>query len=195
MENIEFSFVSFDECVVNRHPNRNIERVLKRLAGEKTVPVLYNYSLMMAADDCRDMIAFLQLNLRRRIENNPGIGQVLIILYDSPIFQGLAVQTKAFNRVSFTSDLRGWAPRDEKIEAEYGLDTYRASNLVNMQGIEESQAQSRYIDNYLFFLALKDIETVGADALLVYTSSEIELNSLVDLCRTIAKHKQNPSAY
>jgi hypothetical protein len=185
MEYIEFSFIGFEDSVVY-NPSVSKSMVLSMQKNLK-FPVLYTSITQLSGLDCRDTISNLEYGLKVRLSEFPLRKQVVIILYDNINIEKCCIQTKSYNNATFTSDLRNWRPKNEKIKKSHELNSILSSSTPPIDDFEELKIQSKYLDNYIYYLSIKKLQKIGCYCLLVYLPLSINISAINLLCSNIYK--------
>lgn len=180
MKYIEYSFLGFDNSpLFDSSASKNI---VEDLPNSFKLPMVYHTYIPLSGQDCQIAIRNLSLCLNHRISEFPDRRQVLIIFYDNPFIQDFEIQRKAYNSAYFVDDIRNCRPENAKITEEEEFESIRESALPIIPGFAESTIKSKYIDNFIYYLALKEF---NGNSMLVHVPSTFDIFRVNELCKQI----------
>jgi len=189
----EYSIIYFDDCVINRSPNRNVIQAIESLSEGHGLHILYCLKIRMAGMDCKSAIEFLQKALIHRKLEYQHRKQILLIIYDHPFVDGsVKLITSAKNYAYFTRDLDNFSPKDSKITDDLEKLIIKNSPYVNIEGIEYSVSNSSYLDNYIHFLALFYLENIPCYPLLFHVPAQVTSEDLKCVIEKLNKKLSEP---
>lgn len=179
MSFFEYSIIYFDNCVINFAQDRTVINVIESLVKSFNLPIVYSLKIKMTGVDCYSAIEFLQKALKQREIDFPTRKQVLIIVYDNPfVDEPIKLVKFARNCAFFTKDLRGWSPQNEKITDQQDIGFRLNSTLDNVDGLNYSESNSTYIDNYIYFSALWSFSGNNNLPVLFHVSPQVTENEM-----------------
>lgn len=184
----EITFLYFDNCIINHSKPRTIIPVIESLQKHSKLPIVFNMKIRISKNDCEKTLRFLKSALAERKKMYER-DQVLIILYDLPfIEEGIKVVRSARNQISLTSDLDGLSLKQQKIDENLDESQFLVSPLEsigNEENLEFRDSRSLYIDNFVYFRALRELDDV--QTVLLHVSYNLCEEQIIELYEKILK--------